>query len=310
MMKKPAASKPRAPRAAKPQKRVPQESVTPVVAPAPPPAVSEPAPTDWELAFLALYAEDAFSMAKAAGGDLIRPRPDPRLAPRWSVISTLTAVDAPIRVGRFKVGARRVFYGWLLRSAGGRLVLAIRGTQTCGEWAIDGLFAPRTAHPVAGRVESGFWSVAASMLLDGKSVASVVKVLGEPVTVVGHSLGAAAAAYVSLELARAGVKVRGVFVASPHPGDREFSKAFGAVVPDHVMYRNSADIVPKVPWWFGYCDVPNVVTLSPSKSGVTIDGGLAAQHHVLTYATLMDHSAFGAFKPLPIDRQFVDCVHL
>ncbi len=102
---------------------------TPSIAPEPPP---ESVATDTELAFLALYAEDAFCMN---GGKL----PDPRLSPKWTVLGTLTAVDAPIRIGKYKLGARKVFYGWLLRSQGGQRVLAIRGTQRCAEWAIDGL---------------------------------------------------------------------------------------------------------------------------------------------------------------------------
>jgi hypothetical protein len=258
--------------------------------------------TDSELALLTLYAEDAFTNAK--GGPVV---PDPRLAPRWSVIGTLTAVDAIWRLGKYKIGARRVFYGWRLRSKDGQIVLVIRGTQRPVEWWIDGLFAPRTAHPVAGKVEEGFWSVAASLLLDGKPLTSVAV---EEETVVGHSLGAAAATYASWILARAGTRVRGVFVASPHPGDVEFCKAFGVEVPNHVMYRNAGDLVPRVPFWFGYSDVPNVVTLSPTKARITIVGGLPAHHHALTYATLMRRAAYKAFKPLPCDKKFVDSIHL
>lgn len=260
--------------------------------------------TDSELALLALYAEDAFSNAK--DGPVL---PDPRLAPRWSVVGTLTAVDAVCRFGKHRLGARRVFYGWRLRSSSGQHVIAIRGTQRPIEWVIDGLFAPRTAHPVKGKVESGFWSVAASLLLDGKPLTAMVEGLDGPVTVVGHSLGAAVATYASLELAQAGAKVRGVFVASPHPGNREFCKAFGELVP-HVMYKNAADIVPSVPFWFGYSDVPNVVTLFPSIVGATIIGGPAAHHHALTYAVLMKRDTLKSFKPLPCDQKFVDCIRL
>jgi hypothetical protein len=254
---------------------------------------------DWALALLTLYAEDAFQNAN--GGPVL---PDPRLSPRWSVEGVLTGVDALCRFGKRKLWANRVFYGWKLRSKTGQCVLVIRGTQRPIEWVIDGLFAPRTAHPVKGRVESGFWSVAESLLLDGTPLDSAAKDVD---IVVGHSLGAAVATYVSLALTQAGAKVRGVFVASPHPGDVEFSKAFGAAVP-HVMYRNAGDIVPRVPFWFGYSHVPNVMTLSPSVTGVIITGGLGAQHHALTYATLMSRTAYKTFKPLPCDKRFVDCI--
>lgn len=281
--------------------------------PMPEPQPLEPVPTDCELAFLALYAEDAFQAARhTPGADLAAVAPDPRLAPQWRVVGTVTAVDAIARIGRYKLGAQRVFYGWLLRSAGGRFVLAIRGTATRVEWAIDCMFAPRTAHPVAGHVESGFWDVYASMCLDGKPLARAVAEIaqGASVTVVGHSLGAALASYASLELAAAGLDVRGVFVASPHPGDRAFCKAFGARVPDHVMYRNVADMVPRVPIWFDYADVPNVKLLSARAAGLRISGGPAGQHHVLTYAALIDRWSLRSFQPLPVDRPFLACVHL
>jgi triacylglycerol lipase len=282
------------------------EVVVTVAAPAAPP---EPAPTDVELAILALYAEDAFQAARRApGADLARVAPDPRLAPKWTVVGTLTGTDALMRLGRHKIGARKVFYGWRLQIQGGHTVLAIRGTGTKLEWLIDCAFAPRAAHPVAGRVESGFWDVFTSLRLDGKPLTSIAA--GEPITVVGHSLGAALATYAALELARAGAKVRGVFVASPHPGDAEFCKAFGAAVPDHVMYRNVADLVPRVPFWFGYSSVPNVVTLSAAGIGFKITGGPAGQHHVLSYVALQNLAALRAFDPLPCDARFLDCIHL
>jgi triacylglycerol lipase len=299
---------PRRARTAPAKRKAPAPRVVKCVAPEPPnEPVAPPAPAplaDWELAYLALYAEDAFSTALKTGGDLKSPPPDPRLAPDWKILGTLTAVDAPLRIGKYKVGAREVFYGWLLEGRG-RRVLAIRGTGCGVEWLIDGLFAPRAEHPVTGRVESGFWSVYASMGIGGKPITDFAVDV-----VVGHSLGAALATYAALELAQAGSKVRGVFVASPHPGDAEFCKAFGAAVPDHVMYRNARDYVPKVPFWFGYTDVPNVRMLSATGSAVTITGGPPGQHHILSYAALMHRDALRSFKPLPIDQPFLDCISI
>lgn len=266
--------------------------------PAPPPVA-----TDTELALLALYAEDAFGMARARGDRLDHVVPDPRLLPKWTATGTITAVDALVRIGRHKFGARRVFYGWELRSQS-ESVLAIRGTEGGIEWLIDGLFAPRAAHPVAGRVESGFWSVYQSMQVNGRPLSSVPG----PITIVGHSLGGALSTYAGLDLARAGAKVRCVLVASPHPGDADFCAAFGKAVPDHVMYRNVRDIVPRVPFWFGYSHVPNVVTLSAAQAGVRITGGPAGQHHVLSYVALKDRAALASFRPLACDRKFLDCI--
>lgn len=273
-------------------------------------AVAPAAAADVPLAWKALYAEDCFATAlNSPGADLLQPVPDPRLSPDWAIAGTLTATDALFGPGSLRVAQQRVFYGWLLEHAG-EFVLAIRGTGDALEWGIDGMFMPRTAHPVAGLVESGFWSVYQSMQIDGKPLSEILKLAPGPITVVGHSLGAAIATYVAFYLALAGAKVRGVFVASPHPGDETFCKAFGKAVPDHVMYRNVDDVVPRVPFWFGYSDVPNVCSLSAGQEGLRVDGGLPAQHHVLTYTTLMDKTSLAAFHALPIDEKFLACIHV
>ncbi len=258
---------------------------------------------DAELAFLALYAEDAFSTAlNTPGAGLIALPPDPRLAPDWTVRATLTAVDSVSGMG-----VEDVFYGWLLECAD-RFVLAIRGTADPEEWAIDGLFWPRTVTGVPGTVEDGFWSVAETLKIDGKPLTVLADMVNGPITVVGHSLGAALATYAAYLLARAGMAVSARMIASPHPGDGTFAAAFGAAVPDHVAYVNTGDMVPTVPALFGYTHVPNVVSLDAAMLGVTLDGGLAAEHHVLSYVAMMSRPAFASFKPLPIDQKFLDCV--
>jgi hypothetical protein len=64
------------------------------------------------------------------------------------------------------------------------------------------------------------------------------------------------------------------------------------MVPQHIMYRNVRDIVPRVPlsipFIADYSAVSNVQKLSASKVGLQIKGGFAAQHHVLTYFALME----------------------
>ncbi len=258
---------------------------------------------DAELAFLALYAEDAFSTARSTpGADLVHVAPDPRLVPDWTVRATLTAVDSVSGMG-----AQDVFYGWLLERAG-QFVLAIRGTADPEEWALDAEFWPRTVEGIPGSVEDGFWSVAETLMIDGKPLLDLAAIMTDPITVVGHSLGAAVATYAAYDLAEAGMTVSARMIASPHPGDEDFAKAFALRVPDHVAYVNTDDLVPTVPALFGYTHVPNVVNLSPSALGVQIDGGPAGDHHVLSYVAMMSRTTFGAFKALPIDERFINCV--
>ena len=263
---------------------------------------------------LCLAAEDAYTGAQAAqNGPVTAPTLDPRIVTDWTVRGTVTAQDAIMRLGPLNVGAERVFYGWLLESktTAGEFALVIRGTEGITEWIEDAGFMPMEAHPVAGRVETGFWSIYETMQLDGKPlVAEVLARVGSgTLTVTGHSLGAALATYASFELGQSlGSRAAARLVASPHPGDGDFSRVFGRRVPDHLMWANAADMVPKVPAWFGYCPVPRVEVLSARAAGLTITGGWPAQHHAITYASLLAKSAPDPAWLIPRDAAMAACV--
>jgi alpha-beta hydrolase superfamily lysophospholipase len=245
---------------------------------------------DADFALLALAAEQVFSTDSTS----LQPKFDPKFG-SWQVEGWITGVDAVFKLGRLAILPREVFYGWLLRK-GSFYVIAIRGTGDPMEWWIDALWMLRRAHPYAGRVETGFWSVYESLKLNGTAIATALQhfTWEQPLTVVGHSLGAALSTYLTFDLAKAfgKDKVQGVFIASPHPGDKTFAKAFGEMAPQHIMYRNVRDIVPRVPlsipFIADYSAVPNVQKLSANKAGLEITGGFAAQHHVLTYFALME----------------------
>ncbi len=242
--------------------------------------------SDADVALLSLAAEQAFAANQAA---LTPSLPD--FWSDWTIQGWITGTDTAFSVGRFKLAQRDVFYGWLLERKG-EFVAAIRGTGSPLEWWIDSLWMPRRAHPVAGRVESGFWSVYQSMRIGKTPISQIHDWTNGKLTIVGHSLGAALATYLTFDVAQeAGSDVRGIFVASPHPGDKRFSAAFGKTAPNHVLYRNMRDVVPRVPvsvpFLIDYAAVPNVQELSAVKSGIRVQGGWGAQHHVFTYFALM-----------------------
>jgi triacylglycerol lipase len=261
-----------------------------------------------KLALLALYAEDAFATAhNVPGAALDAPLADPRLSPDWTVCGVLSAQDAIRSWYQVEVLDQRVFYGWHLQGPGGH-VLAIRGTGDIPEWLIDAESWPeRIAHPAAGEVETGFWSVYSTLQCDGKPLSELS--LTGPVTVVGHSLGAAIATYAAYDLRRAGMDASAVLIASPRPGDARFAAAFGAVVP-HRAYVNVRDLVPRLPpLWLGYESVPNLTLLDGRALGVSVTGGLPGEHHVLTYVAMMDRAVFETFHPEPVDQSFLASVH-
>ncbi len=277
-------------------------------------------PTDGALANLCMCAEDTFARALqgAPGASLEDPAPDPRITAAWQVRGRLVAADALFRSGPLVVGDTAVFYGWLLesRATPGEFVVVVRGTEGIMEWLIDAEFAPRRAHPVAGEVESGFFGIYETMqFVDavGGAPAPAAEAIARAVgahglTITGHSLGSALATYLAFDVARADTPVRARLVASPRPGDQAFSEAFGRAVPDHVMFANVADVVPKVPFWFGYSPVPNVTKLSSAGTEFRICSGLACQHHALVYECLINRDT-SALQKLPHeDDKFAACI--
>lgn len=267
-----------------------------------------------DCALLCLAAEDTYCGAKkTARGPLSDLPPDPRLSPAWRVCGTITAQDAILLVGPLQIGAERVPYGWLLQSTADSTAFALvsRGTEGAVEWVEDAGWVPMTAHPVRGRVETGFWRIFATMELDGKPLVTEVlnRVGSGRLVVTGHSLGAPLMTFAAFELSDAlGSRLKARLIASPHPGDAEFSKAFGERVPDHLMWANDADKVPTVPAWFDYRPVPRVETLDAGASGIEITGGWAGQHHCLTYASLINRSLPQPAWMIPADAPFAGCI--
>src|SRR4029077_14124853 len=113
------------------------------------------------------------------------------------------------------------------------------------------------------QVECGFYGLFKNLKLDGISaVGAIAAIVGHgSITVIGHSLGSPIGIYLAYELARAGLKVRGRFFASPHPGDEEFAKLFDRTVADYVVYVNALDAVPHLPFGLGYCHLPKLKTI-------------------------------------------------
>ena len=262
---------------------------------------------DAKLAILCSIAEEAYD---AVGGGQVAP--DPRLAAEWTVRGTLIGQDALFRKS-IDLGGRLVFYGWLLESIAhpGYFVLVIRGTIGAIEWAIDFEVSMRP-HPIGGFVEDGFAGLAQTLALEGTGLplAQALKVIvGEGMLMVtGHSLGGALATLVAAEIVEPenpASLVSARLIASPRVGDRAFSKAFGARVPDHMLYANSADIVPTVPFAFGYCDVPNVTKLDPADE---INTSRVCQHHAICYAYLMDPASVDLAHIAAQDRPYAACI--
>lgn len=270
-----------------------------------------------KLALLVLYAMDQFCAEPAS----LAPAPDPRIgADGWKIVGYLTAKDciwrsaAPIDFGD------TVCYGFLAQRIDDpkSFALVIRGTKGILEWIEDGQFLP-VAHPVAGTVEAGFWGIHLSMEyrpVSGGAVPAAEGINAEVsdgrLIVLGHSLGAPLATYLTFDLAAPellGGRVQAALYASPRPGNAAFGAAFSArTAGAYQLWNYSLDVVPHVPFGPDYEDLPNATWITPATAMARICFSLDCHHHITSYAAMLD-DATENWSALPAqDQAFAACI--
>jgi predicted lipase len=162
-----------------------------------------------------------------------------------------TGVTAAVKVGR-KIA---VFYGFLLESPEDS-ILVFRGTQRMAEWlgnvyAVQRPYLDPNTGGELGLIHEGFRRIADS-IIDPLAVDAVQKINpNKPCYVSGHSLGAALATLLALDIA---LKVPAlqprlqVYVyASPRVGNPEFVRQYAKILPNTYRITNLADLVPTMP---------------------------------------------------------------
>jgi triacylglycerol lipase len=248
-----------------------------------------------EDARLGLLAQAAYVLTGLESGPA---PPIPALDPGWIVRGHLTA---SAELFRGVHSDDRFYYGYVAESAylPGTFIVAIRGTANALDWAKDAEFALR-GRANGERVESGFDDVYQSMLLDGKPVVTTLQALVGvgSVTVLGHSLGAALAIYLTADLARAGVRARGRFYAPPHPGDAVFAENFDRNVDDYMCYAYELDAVPHLPFGLGYTHLPKFTSITPKTSEARVKFDFGCHHYLWCYVSMLCYEFLDEAKAL------------
>jgi hypothetical protein len=198
-----------------------------------------------------------------------------------------------------------VTYGFLAVSAAGELVAVIRGTQTIDEWLHDFsfLFVPNPIHAGGGLTEDGFTAIYRSLRAGAdpnspSAIAAITNLVGTGqvnyITVTGHSLGAAVATLLALDVGlNSGIGSQNLSAytyASPRVGEMFFHHTYCSVVPHTYRLYNRSDLVPQAPL-FPYEHVDNDLELVPPYNAVC--ASLACWHSIDTYLWLMDQAAGG-----------------
>ncbi|MFM0141708.1 alpha/beta fold hydrolase [Paraburkholderia sp. RL18-085-BIA-A] len=158
------------------------------------------------------------------------------MSPHDYALLAQEAYSAPPDIGKADSASRAI-----VRTTSAGLCIAFPGTDNLDGWGAD-LDSVPVAVPSAGEVHRGFLEAWRAI-----SVPVLAAVAGKPVTLVGHSLGAAIALIAAMDMTISGNPPIAVFGFEPPRVSPDLSiRALLAKVPVH-LYKNGNDLVPDVP---------------------------------------------------------------
>ena len=187
-------------------------------------------------------------------------------------------------------------------------MVAIRGTASIFEWVQDARFllVKCPILPGAGYTEDGFTAVYESLrITENPASTRLVDALPDmafphpvtSVTICGHSLGAALATLLALDVG-ANTKFEkptAYTCASPRVGDPSFVDTYNQLVSNTYRFANRLDIVPKVPSPPLYEHVLGLYDLNPM---LKVKWDIPCEHHLTTYLYLLSLLSGGTLLPL------------
>ena len=225
----------------------------------------------------------------------------------YTVVTTIYANDLATDVNPLRTD-QIVSFGVVAQDSLGNVVVAIRGTASIFEWVQDARFllVKCPILPGAGYTEDGFTAVYESLrITENPASTRLVDALPDmafphpvtSVTICGHSLGAALATLLALDVG-ANTKFEKPIAytyASPRVGDPSFVDTYNQLVPNTYRFANRLDIVPKVPSPPLYEHVLGLYDLNPM---LKVKWDIPCEHHLTTYLYLLSLLSGGTLLPL------------
>ena len=229
----------------------------------------------------------------------------------YKVVSTILGNDLATTMNPGR-GHQSVSFGFVFQAPNNDVVISIRGTEGIREWIHDFEFLTANCPFLAdaGKTDDGFTAIYNSLRVATTSARLVDALAALPfnhavnsLTICGHSLGAALATLLALDVAaNTNFKNPTIYTyASPRTGDPLFAHTYNQVVPNTYRIANRVDIVPKLPLPPLYEHVAglyelNSVKLIPPRFLVKCE--LACEHHMTSYLHLLSLLAEKTVQPL------------
>lgn len=154
----------------------------------------------------------------------------------------------------------------------GALMVAIRGTESTGEWLCDFEAVPASCQISTGTVHEGFQRI--YEVIRDSALSGLDKYLkpGDQLYVTGHSLGAALATLFASDAVERTAQLQVCTFAGPRVGLADFVRSYNQRVPGTLRVANRWDIVPNVPVPAPpACLYEHVSTLLSIDGGFTLD---------------------------------------
>jgi Lipase (class 3) len=228
----------------------------------------------------------------------------------YTVVTTIYGNDLATDVHPLRAD-QIVSFGVVVQDVRGNGVVAIRGTAGIFEWAQDARFllVKCPILPGAGFTEDGFTAVYESLRIaqDPASMRLVDALPNMPfphavtsMTICGHSLGAAIATLLALDVGANTkfAKPASYTYASPRLGDPSFVDTYDQLVPNTYRFANRLDLVPKLPTPPLYEHVLGLHDLNPM---LKVKWDISCEHHLTTYLYLLSLLSGGTILPLDGD---------
>ncbi|WP_176016660.1 alpha/beta fold hydrolase [Burkholderia sp. BCC0398] len=158
------------------------------------------------------------------------------MTPREYALLAQEAYSAKPDIGKADSASRAI-----VRQTAGGLVVAFPGTDN-----LDCVAADLDAHPIdvigIGQVHHGFWKAWGAIAVD-----VLAAIDGRPVTLVGHSLGAAIAIMAAAAMVAGGNQPAAVYGFEPPRVSTNGSVAAVLAAVPLNLFKNGNDIVPDLP---------------------------------------------------------------